>query len=215
MNERNAERGTARGSLDSLFGVARAARHAHAQRRPDALACPAGPAPADQPKRASVPASKSPSTPCANPRTAIVRGPRTGTPLGFPGRARGRSSVHGLASKPLGGSSNGRTQDSGSCYLGSNPSPPAHFSSDRSFRPHRLAVRTSASHAGNAGSIPAGVAKHIQHVRVLDRIPGSGASESGSAGDAGTALFGDKDARGDRSREFPHVFGAEVPLGRR
>ena len=28
---------------------------------------------------------------------------------------------------PLGGSSNGRTQDSDSCYLGSNPSPPAMF----------------------------------------------------------------------------------------
>lgn len=62
----------------------------------------------------------------------------------------------------LGGSSNGRTTDSGSVYLGSNPSPPAkrflEVENDWRPRPHRLAVRTSASHAGNAGSIPAGVA---------------------------------------------------------
>ncbi len=52
----------------------------------------------------------------------------------------------------LGGSSNGRTQVSGTCYLGSNPSPPA-----KHTRSHRLAVRTLASHARNAGSIPAGI----------------------------------------------------------
>src|SRR6478609_9564247 len=72
---------------------------------------------------------------------------------------RGNAKVIG----PLGGSSNGRTQDSDSCYLGSNPSPPATFTavSGASPRtrnwPHRLAVRTSASHADNTSSILVGV----------------------------------------------------------
>ena len=64
----------------------------------------------------------------------------------------------------VGESSNGRTQDSDSCYLGSNPSSPtgpkrlgAQGQSSLKSRSHRLAVRTSASHAGNAGSSPAGV----------------------------------------------------------
>jgi hypothetical protein len=87
----------------------------------------------------------------------------------------------------LGGSSNGRTPDSGSGYQGSNPCPPAtcayqmrcslHFKrGKRTFlfltavspclggyplskwpRPHRLAVRTPASHVGNTGSSPVGV----------------------------------------------------------
>ncbi len=65
-----------------------------------------------------------------------------------------------------GGSSNGRTQDSGSCYQGSNPCPPARPLSSavgllHRTRSHRLAVRTSASHAGNAGSIPAGIATSL------------------------------------------------------
>ena len=51
------------------------------------------------------------------------------------------------------GSSNGRTADSGSAYRGSNPCPRT-----KSFRPHRLAVRTSASHAGNTSSSLVGVA---------------------------------------------------------
>ena len=52
------------------------------------------------------------------------------------------------------GSSNGRTADSGSAYRGSNPCPRT-----RSFRPHRLAVRTSASHAGNTSSSLVGVTR--------------------------------------------------------
>jgi hypothetical protein len=74
--------------------------------------------------------------------------------------ARKASSFH-----HLGGSSNGRTPDSGSGYQGSNPCPPARradqsasHSSLRVQRPHRLAVRTPASHVGNMGSIPIGVA---------------------------------------------------------
>jgi hypothetical protein len=93
----------------------------------------------------------------------------------------------------LGGSSNGRTADSGSAYQGSNPCPPAGLARQSaltsptplalaslafdSYRgpfvlpllalfsrfgppgPHRLAVRTPASHVGNTGSIPVGVAK--------------------------------------------------------
>lgn len=71
-------------------------------------------------------------------------------------------------------SSNGRTTDSGSVYLGSNPGRSAASQNDaallrvRAFsgrppeapdiRPHRLVVRTSASHAGNRGSTPLGVA---------------------------------------------------------
>ncbi len=65
------------------------------------------------------------------------------------------------ASHFLGGSSNGRTADSGSVYQGSNPCPPAtlRHHSRRTPRPHRLAVRTSPSHGGNVGSIPTGVAE--------------------------------------------------------
>src|SRR6478609_3327511 len=72
---------------------------------------------------------------------------------------RGNAKVIG----PLGGSSNGRTQDSDSCYLGSNPSPPATFTAGfgrlppNPHWPHRLAVRTSASHADNTSSILVGV----------------------------------------------------------
>ncbi len=66
----------------------------------------------------------------------------------------------------LGGSSNGRTADSGSAYQGSNPCPPAErlcysaplVSPCVASGPHRLAVRTPASHVGNTGSIPVGVA---------------------------------------------------------
>jgi hypothetical protein len=64
----------------------------------------------------------------------------------------------------LGGSSNGRTPDSGSGYQGSNPCPPARRAHQtarfllRLHGPHRLAVRTPASHVGNTGSIPVGVA---------------------------------------------------------
>src|SRR5690606_28523401 len=72
------------------------------------------------------------------------------------------------------GSPNGRTTDSGSVYLGSNASPRIHFrfSShlDRSHClfgswPHRLAVRTSASHAGNASSSLAGVTRRERNTR--------------------------------------------------
>src|SRR5699024_2720666 len=59
----------------------------------------------------------------------------------------------------FGGSSKGRTPDSGSGYLGSNPSPPAH-----SIRPHRLVVRTPASHAGNRSSNLRGVTR-IENVK--------------------------------------------------
>jgi hypothetical protein len=105
--------------------------------------------------------------------------------------------------RALGGSSNGRTADSGSAYQGSNPCPPAQrmpygrrsrhaavtvvtvvtlshgsFRSPRSSRfatlskrhasrPHRLAVRTPASHVGNTGSIPVGV---TPSTRICERI---------------------------------------------
>ena len=52
----------------------------------------------------------------------------------------------------VGGSSNGRTTDSDSVNLGSNPGPSAKWS-------HRLVVRTLASHAGNRGSTPLGTTK--------------------------------------------------------
>src|SRR6478609_5797363 len=88
---------------------------------------------------------------------------------------RGNAKVIG----PLGGSSNGRTQDSDSCYLGSNPSPPATFTavSGASPRtrnwPRRLAVRTSASHADNTSSILVGV---------TSKKAGSQLAGSGTAG---------------------------------
>ena len=71
----------------------------------------------------------------------------------------------------LGGSSNGRTQVSGTCYLGSNPSPPT-----KHIRSHRLAVRTLASHARNAGSIPAGITKFEARggLRALAMVAASG-----------------------------------------
>ena len=49
-------------------------------------------------------------------------------------------------------SSNGRTADSGSVCGGSNPPTPA-----IKIWPHRLTVRTPASHVGNPGSKPGGV----------------------------------------------------------
>ncbi len=55
----------------------------------------------------------------------------------------------------IGRSSNGRTADSGSASGGSNPPLPA-----KDARPHRLAVRTPASHAGNGGSIPPEATKY-------------------------------------------------------
>jgi hypothetical protein len=77
---------------------------------------------------------------------------------------KGRRSIFREQFQDLGGSSNGRTADSGSAYQGSNPCPPAQAHARRKgtrsacvTRPHRLAVRTPASHVGNTGSIPVGV----------------------------------------------------------
>lgn len=70
--------------------------------------------------------------------------------------------------KLVGASSNGRTRDFDSLYLGSNPGAPtkkiklplvAILFFYSIFWSHRLMVRTPDSHSDNTGSIPVGTAK--------------------------------------------------------